>query len=153
MHKRNALQLALSLLLIPLLFVVLLVFTRAASPSLEAGASAPFSAPDVAPEVWRKIEPLVLKQLVEASEVPPEPYRMMGERLSEGEGVKDAKTTYVVYLKEQADLGPAQLMASKLARRQAVVSALQATAQRTQADIVAYLERQRSAGKVTGYTS
>jgi bacillopeptidase F len=85
---------------------------------------------------------------MEASDVTPEAYRM-----TEGEPTKDGKRTYIVYLKEQADLEPAQLMATRLARRQAVVSALQATAQRTQADILAYLERQRSAGKVTGYTS
>ena len=96
----------------------------------------------MAPEVWTKIEPLVLKELAEAA-----------EGSSEGKVAEDGKTTYIVYLKEQADLGPAQLMAAKLARRQTVVSALQATAQRTQADIVAYLEQQKAAGKVEDYTS
>ena len=142
MHWRNPLKLALSILLIALLFSLLLTFTRAAPPSPGLGASAPASPSDMAPEVWTKIEPLVLKELAEAA-----------EGSSEGKVAEDGKTTYIVYLKEQADLGPAQLMAAKLARRQTVVSALQATAQRTQADIVAYLEQQKSAGKVANYTS
>ncbi len=152
MHWRNSLKLTLSLLLIPLLFVVLLAFTRAAPPSLEPGALAPSSPSDLAPEGWVKIEPLVLKQLAETPELRPE--RVEGP--SEGEVAKDAKTTYIVYLvylKEQADLKPAQLMTTSLARRQAVVSALQETAQRTQADIITYLEQQKAAGKVTDYTS
>jgi uncharacterized repeat protein (TIGR01451 family) len=99
----------------------------------------------------------VLKELAEVSEQ--SSARIEGAR--EGQVAEEGKTTYIVYLKEQADLrhvlslveGPAQLMATKLARRQAVVSALQATAQRTQADIVAYLEQQKAAGKVTDYTS
>ncbi|MBC8249154.1 MAG: protease inhibitor I9 family protein, partial [Anaerolineales bacterium] len=103
--------------------------------------------------MWTKIEPLVLKELAEASEArtEPRPERIEGAR--ESEAAKDGKATYLVYLKEQADLEPAQLMATGLARRQTVVSALQATAQRTQADIVGYLEQQKSVGKVAGYTS
>ncbi len=148
MRRRNSLKLALNLLLILLPFSFLLILTRAAPPPLEPGGSA-----DLAPAVRTKIEPLVLKELAEGSEPRPDPRRRATEGPDEGEVAKDKKITYLVYLKEQADLGPAQLMATKLARRQAVVSALQATAQRAQADIVAYLEQQKSAGQVTGYTS
>ncbi len=145
MRGRNSLKLALNLLLIPLLFSFLLTLTRAAPPPPEPGASA-----DMAPAVRTKIEPLVLKELAEAS--------WSSESAGHPPVAKDGKTTYIVYLREQADLRPAQRMAenlaiSKLARRQAVVSALQTTAQRTQADIVAYLEQQKSAGQVTDYTS
>ncbi len=136
MRGRNSLKLALNLLLIPLLFSFLLILTRAAPPPPEPGASA-----DMAPAVRTKIEPLVLKELAEAS------------WSSESKVAEDGKTTYIVYLREQADLTPAQLVTAKLARRQTVVSALQATAQRTQADIVAYLDQQKSASKVTDYTS
>jgi len=105
-----------------------------------------------------KIEPLVLKELTEASWQYPEPRPEQVEgRAQEPSESKIAdgeeKTTYIVYLREQADLRPTQLMTAKLARRQAVVSALQATAQQTQADTVAYLEQQKSVGKVAEYTS
>jgi len=99
--------------------------------------------------VRAKIEPLILKELAETSEQ--SSARIEGAR--ESKVTADKKTTYIVYLREQSDLTPAQLMATKLARRQTVVSALQTTAQRTQADIVAYLERQKSASKVEDYTS
>ncbi|MFQ5814035.1 MAG: S8 family serine peptidase [Anaerolineae bacterium] len=129
------------MLLVPLLFLFLLTLTRAAPPPPGLWAPASSSPLDLAPEVWTKIEPLVLKELAEASES------------SEANLVKEGKTTYIVYLKEQANLKPAQLMAAKLARRQTVVSALQATARRTQADIVAYLEQRKSGGRVANYTS
>jgi uncharacterized repeat protein (TIGR01451 family) len=104
---------------------------------------------------------MVLKELTEASAARPESYGKTAEGpalslvegTSEGEAATDSKTTYIVYLQEQADLKSAQLMATRLARRQAVVSALQVTAQRTQADIITYLEQQKAAGKVTDYTS
>ena len=130
MRERISLKLALNLILILLLFSFLLTLTRAAPPP-----------PNLTPEVWPKIEPPVLKELADASE------------LSSAKLVKEGKTTYIVYLREQTDFRPTQLMATRLARRQAVVSALQATAQRTQADIVAYLEQQKSADKVADYTS
>jgi uncharacterized repeat protein (TIGR01451 family) len=83
----------------------------------------------------------VLKELAEAS------------GSSESKVAREVKTTYIVYLREQADLRPAQLTATRLSRRQTVVSALQATARRAQAGIVSYLEQQKSAGRVTDYTS
>ncbi|MGA9348789.1 MAG: S8 family serine peptidase, partial [Anaerolineae bacterium] len=83
----------------------------------------------------------MLKELAEAS------------GSSESKVAREGKTTYIVYLKEQADLRPAQLMATKLSRRQTAVSALQATARQAQAGIVAYLEQQKSAGRVTDYSS
>jgi len=142
MHQRNLRKFALSTLLTAwLLSSLLMAFTRAAPPPPEPWAAASSPPADLAPEMWTKIEPLVLKELAAAS------------WSSDSKVAQDGKTTYVVYLKEQADLRPAQLMAAELARRQAVVSALQATAQRTQVDIVAYLEQQKSAGQVTDYTS
>ncbi len=168
MHRRNSLKLVFCVLLMILLFSFVLAFTRAAPPLSVLRPSASSSLPDMAPEVWTKIEPLVLKELTEAPEQCPEPCPERAQRLvlSEAEGpseskvAEDGKTTYIIHLKEQADLrhalslveGPAQLMTTKLARRQAVVSALQTTAQRTQADIIAYLEQQKSAGQVADYT-
>jgi len=136
----RSLKLALTVLLIPLLFSFLLAFTKAAPPPPGLLASASSSPSKLAPAVRTKIEPLVLKELTEAS------------WSSESKLAEDAKTTYVVYLRERADLRPARVMAAGLARRQTVVSALQATARRAQADIVAYLAQQKSVGKVTDYT-
>ncbi len=139
MRRRNSLKLVSNLLLIPLLFFLLLTLTPAAPPPPESGDLA-----DVPASVRTKIEPLVLKELAEASQT--------SESAGHPLAAQDGQTTYIVYLKEQADLKPAQRADSKLARRQAVVSALQATAQRTQADTVAYLQQQESAGKVAAYT-
>ena len=75
-----------------------------------------------------KIEPQVLKEL------------------ASGE-----KTTYIVHLTQQADLAPAQRIQEKLTRRQAVVSSLQAAAERSQRGIRAYLDGQQASGRVEGY--
>lgn len=141
MNWRNSLKLALNILFISLLFSLLFTFAKADPPLPGPWISTSSPPSNLAPEVWTKIEPLVLKELTEAS------------WLSESKVAKDSKTTYIVYLRERADLRPAQLMVAKLARRQTVISALQATARRTQADIVAYLEQQESAGRVMDYTS
>jgi len=75
-----------------------------------------------------KIEPQVLKELVS------------GE-----------KTTYIVHLTQQADLAAAQGIQEKLTRRQAVVSSLQAMAERSQRGIRAYLDGQRASGHIEEY--
>ena len=75
-----------------------------------------------------KIEPQVLKEL------------------ASGE-----KTTYIVHLTQQADLTPAQRIQGKLTRRQAVVSSLQAMAERSQRSIRAYLNGQQASGHVEEY--
>jgi uncharacterized repeat protein (TIGR01451 family) len=146
--SRSAFKFALSVLLISLLFPLLAAFTKAAPPTSELGTLTPSPLSDVAPEVLTKIEPLVLKQLTGASEAGPE--RANGS--SRGEVARDRKTTYLVYLKEQADLAPAQRILEKLARRQSVVSSLQAVAERSQRGLRAYLDKQRASGHVEGYT-
>jgi hypothetical protein len=70
-----------------------------------------------------KIEPQVLKEL------------------ASGE-----KTTYIVHLAQQADLAPAQRIQGKLTRRQAVVSSLQAVAERSQRGIQSYVEAHERTG-------
>jgi hypothetical protein len=75
-----------------------------------------------------KIEPQVLKELATGK-----------------------KTTYIVHLTQQADLAPAQRIQEKLTRRQAVVSSLQAVAERSQRGIRAYLDGQQASGHVEGY--
>ena len=137
MRGRNSLKLALNLLLIPLLFSFLLILTRAAPPLPEPGASA-----NLAPAVRTKIEPLVLKELAEAS--------WSSESAGHPPVAQDGKTTYIVYLREQADLRPAQRMAenlaiSKLARRQAVVSAL--PARQTHSSVSIGVRRPRSSAR------
>ncbi|MGD2105271.1 MAG: S8 family serine peptidase, partial [Anaerolineae bacterium] len=75
-----------------------------------------------------KIEPQVLKELASSK-----------------------KTTYILHLAQQADLAPTQRIQEKLARRQAVVSSLQAVAERSQRDIRAYLDAQQASGRVEEY--
>ncbi len=77
-----------------------------------------------------KIEPLVLKELQEKG-----------------------TTTYLVYLREKADLTAAQAHPTELSRRQAVVSSLQATAARSQASVLSFLEQQQASGRVKDVTS
>jgi uncharacterized repeat protein (TIGR01451 family) len=104
-------------------------------------ATIPVQAP---PEqaVRLKIEPLLLKELEQPaglkSDQPPAPPGM---------------ASYIVYLQATADLRTASRITAKTPRRQAVVAALQETAQRTQAPLIAYLERQKAAGKVATYQS
>ena len=89
-----------------------------------------------------KIEPLIFKELEQPaalkSDQPPTPPGM---------------ASYIVYLQATADLRAASRVTAKTARRQAVVAALQETAQRTQAPLIAYLEGQKVAGKVATYQS
>jgi uncharacterized repeat protein (TIGR01451 family) len=89
-----------------------------------------------------KIEPSILKELEQPaalkSDQPPTPQGM---------------ASYIVYLQATADLRTASRVTVKTGRRQAVVAALQETAQRTQAPLIAYLERQKAAGKITTYQS
>ncbi|MFQ6094468.1 MAG: S8 family serine peptidase, partial [bacterium] len=61
------------------------------------------------------------------------------------------KTTYIVHLVQQADLAPVRRIQEKLTRRQAVVSTLQAVAERSQRGIRAYLDGQQASGHVEGY--
>jgi uncharacterized repeat protein (TIGR01451 family) len=65
------------------------------------------------------------------------------------------ETTFLVYMREQADLSsPAVAQAvDKLARRRAVVDALRAAADRSQRDIRAYLDKQQAEGHVSAITS
>jgi len=60
------------------------------------------------------------------------------------------KTTYIVHLTQQADLAAAQGIQEKLTRRQAVVSSLQAVAERSQRGIRAYLDGRQASGHVEG---
>jgi len=77
-----------------------------------------------------KIEPLVLKELVQKG-----------------------MTTYIVYLRDKADLGLAQAQPDRLSQRRAVVASLQSTAQRSQASVLLYLAGQEKAGAVKKITS
>jgi uncharacterized repeat protein (TIGR01451 family) len=93
------------------------------------GASDLFStASSLPPETLRKIEPALLKQLVQD---------------------KDPHVRFIVRLAEQADLSEAAEKVSALARRQRIVTALQATAERTQAGIRLFLTQEQTAGRAS----
>ncbi len=111
------------LILIAVLSLVLIPSLIAADPSPE-----PPSLQKIPLALRIKIEPQVLKEL------------------ASGE-----KTTYIVHLTQQADLAPAQRIQEKLTRRQAVVSSLQAVAERSQRGLRAYLDGQQASGHVEGY--
>ncbi len=87
--------------------------------------------PAIDPAIAGKIEPALLK-----------------EALREEDGVLN----FIVHLREQADLTPAQSEVSVLARRQRVVRALQATADRSQVGLRDYLAQRQASGAVTRYT-
>ena len=80
--------------------------------------------------VLAKIEPLLLKELAQ-----------------------NPSTTYLVYMRAQANLAPAQAQLSKLSRRQTVVSSLQQTATASQASVLSFLEQQQESGNVSAVTS
>ncbi len=90
------------------------------------------SASSIAPEILRRIEPTLLKRVLEGEE---------------------ETVPFIVYLREEADLTAATAdQVSALQRRRAVITALQATAERSQVEVRAYLDIQRAAGKVRRYT-
>jgi len=104
------------------------VLACAAAPALFAAAAPDASSsaeaqPDAA--ALAKIEPLVLKEL-------------------EQNGV----ATYLVYLRERADVALAQAQPDTLSKRQAVVRALQVTAARSQAALLAFLQAEQARGSV-----
>ncbi|HID86658.1 MAG TPA: hypothetical protein EYP55_04680, partial [Anaerolineae bacterium] len=110
--------------------VLIVVLPLLLIPSLTAAGSTSDAPPlQKIPFALRvKIEPQVLKELASKE-----------------------KTTYIVHLTQQADLAPARRIKAKLSRRQAVVSTLQAVAERSQREIRAYLDRQQASGHVEEY--
>ena len=113
--------------------ILIAVLSLVLIPSLIIAADPPPDQPSIqkVPLALRiKIEPQVLKELDSSQ-----------------------KTTYIVYLTQQADLTPARRIQEKLARRQAVVSSLQAVAERSQWGIRAYLDGQQASGHVEAYIS
>ena len=118
---------------------------------------------------WRKgfglivlaVLPLLLIPSLIAANPPPTPPSLQKIPLSlrvkiEPQALKELdsgeKTTYIVHLTQQANLAPAQRIQEKSPRRLAVVSSLQAVAERSQRGIRAYLDGQRASGHVEGYT-
>ena len=106
--------------------VSLAVLPRWFSPLDAPGPSA--TMPPLPPEVLRKIEPGLLKQLVRE---------------------KAPRVRVIVRLAEQADLSEAPEQVSLLARRQWMVAALQATAERAQTGVRAFLAQEQAAGRVS----
>jgi uncharacterized repeat protein (TIGR01451 family) len=70
-----------------------------------------------------KIEPLLLREIIE-----------------------DGQATFIVYLREQADLSAATRIKTLAERRLTVFDTLRRTAERSQRDILAYLHKQEQAG-------
>ena len=93
-----------------------------------AGSATPAT---LTPELRRKIHPLLLKQLLNAGQQ------------------STADIRVVVMLREQADLNAKTITsaASPLDRRAALVSVLQATADRSQAGVRAFLASEQAAGR------
>ncbi len=121
--------------------VAVLVLLLSVSPSVSMAApsapvkpgdtpTAPASSPLPPAAALAKIEPLLLKQLAE-----------------------NPSTTFLVYMRAQANLAPAQAQLTKLSRRQAVVTSLQQTANSSQAPILAFLNQQEERGNVSKVTS
>ncbi|MFQ5858370.1 MAG: S8 family serine peptidase, partial [Anaerolineae bacterium] len=94
---------------------------RNAALSLSKGPQSEI--PKLPPAALAKIEPLVLKQIIE-----------------------EGRATFIVYLREQADLSSAAQIKSLAERRLTVFDTLRSTAQRSQRDILAFLGKQEQAG-------
>ena len=100
---------------------------KGADPELAAWQTLP----PIAPEILRRIEPALLREMAE------------GEKT----------VSFIVYLKEGADLAAATAgRVSASERRQAVITALQATSERSQGEARAYLAGQQARGNVRRYT-
>jgi subtilisin family serine protease len=82
--------------------------------------------PPLPPEVLGKIEPVLLKQLLQA---------------------KDPRLPFIVRLVEQADLSEVPGQVGILARRRWAVTALQSTAERTQVGVRTFLAQEQVAGR------
>jgi len=78
---------------------------------------------------------------------PPHPQAIVEPQVVKELAIK-GEATFIVYLWEKADLGPARQIEEKLARRQAVVETLQATAERSQRELRALLRELQAAGHV-----
>ncbi|MDH7486538.1 MAG: S8 family serine peptidase [Anaerolineae bacterium] len=104
--------------------------------------------------VWFSLIVLFLLGLVLAASLPapsaaapPQPRTIVEPQLLKTLAAK-GQATFIVHLREKADLGPALRVPEKLARRQAVVDALQATAGRSQRELRLLLDELQAAGHV-----
>ncbi|MFQ5594331.1 MAG: S8 family serine peptidase [Anaerolineae bacterium] len=88
---------------------------------LSKGSNSDF--PKLPPAALAKIEPQLLREIIE-----------------------EGQATFIVYLRDQADLSAASSVKSLAARRRAVVDTLRNTAERSQRDILALLNKQVQAG-------
>ena len=100
-------------------FVVLFLLALALAASLPAPSTA------ASPQPQAVVEPQLLKELAARDQA-----------------------TFIVYLREKANLSPALRVQEKLARRQAVVEALQVTAGRSQRELLFLLDELQAAGHV-----
>lgn len=133
---RGRTALLIAVFLLPFLFLLPIqakVIQPSSHPAIQPPShptTQPSTLPKMSPAAWAKIEPLLVKQI-----------------LARGEA------TFIVYLREQANLKRATAGVKTLAqRRVAVVQALQETAARTQRDVLAYLRQQEQAGHVRNIT-
>ncbi len=108
------------------LLSILLPFLLALLIGFPSASSRPRSA---GPDLWPKIEPAVLRAALQERQA----------------------MTFIVHLRQQADLQAPDQTASLVERRRAVVSALQATAQQSQAGLVTYLQQAQTTGQVQAY--
>ncbi len=125
-------------------------------PPKTSTAGDPFAAfHNLAPEIQAKVDPRLLQEL--SGEIIPA--HLGGTAEQTAVAVKDrqalTQTRFLVYLAAQANLEKTrtQHYPTLAAQRTAVVNALLATAQSTQAPIRRLLERRKSVGEVTDYQS
>lgn len=97
------------------------------SGGADGGAGPAF--PKLPPDALAKIEPVLLKRIIE-----------------------EGRATFIVYLRDQADLSAAARIKSLAERRLTVVETLQRTAERSQRDLLAFLDKQQIAGHAAEIT-
>lgn len=116
-------------------------------PALPEGGhkQAHFAISSIPPGVRLKIEPQLLKEFLGTpSTAGP------AKAFSAASGIQ---RTFLVHLRERADLHPVMLMGDKQERRQATITRLQETARRTQGPVLSYLAARSAEGKVTDIES
>lgn len=153
--KPKLYQLALLLIMLCCLIVPVRAKDPTAKGSAEAGSAAnPNTLHEIDSAVRNKISPELLEQFLEVEETVGSAASDQVERPPETlETSEGAPITYLVFLRDRADLRTLQAIPDKETRRAALVDRLRNVARRSQTKVLDYLAERTEQGKVSRYTS
>ena len=112
-------------------------------PSPENRSSSSLTCAEIPLQARLKIDPDLLKQLLNAKQ----------DTLSQSRYEPPSRTTFLVYLHEQAPLSDLMALPNRQERRERLVERLQRTAHSSQAGLVSYLDQQLQKGAISRYQS